>query len=246
MTEVLTFPEAVSSAVKFEQLSDKYQLINTKDIVDTMRDNGFVVTQTFNLKPRKRDPRVVKHLLRMRHRSLMDSVNGSIPEIVVINSHDGSTTLRMECGVYRLVCANGLIVKSSTAHSARIRHINVTPEIVIAESMKVIESAHESARRTELFMNKIISPMDQKQFAQRAIDMRGMNVDIEQVLRPRRSEDVGNDLWRVFNRIQENIMKGGLEGVSAEGRKIRTQGLKSMGPVFRTNVNLWAMAEEYL
>ena len=88
--------------------------------------------------------------------------------------------------------------------------------------------------------------MDQKQFAQRAIDMRGMNVDIEQVLRPRRSEDVGNDLWRVFNRIQENIMKGGLEGVSAEGRKIRTQGLKSMGPVFRTNVNLWAMAEEYL
>jgi hypothetical protein len=246
MTEVLTFPEAVSSATKYEKLSTAYQLIDTKDVVNTMRDNGFVVTQTFNLKPRKRDPRVVKHLLRMRHRSLMETVNGSIPEIIVINSHDGSTTLRMECGIYRMVCANGLIIKSSTAYSSRIRHINVTPEIVMAESMKVIESARESARRTELFMNKIISPVEQKEFAMRAIEMRGMHVDVEQVLRPRRSEDAGNDLWRVFNRIQENIMKGGLEGLSESGRRIRTQGLNSMGPVFRTNVNLWAMAEQYL
>jgi hypothetical protein len=246
MVEVLTYPDAVSSAIKYEKLSAAYQLIDTKDVVDIMRDNGFRVTQTFNLKPRKRDPRVVKHLLRMRHESLMDSINGSIPEIILINSHDGSTTLRMECGVYRMVCANGLIIKSATAYSSRTRHINVTEDLIANEAMKVIESAKESARRIELFMHKIITPVEQMEFAQRAIEMRGLNVKPADLLWARRHEDKGDDLWRVFNRIQENVMKGGLEGVSNTGRKIRTQGLKSMGPVFRTNVNLWEMAENYL
>lgn len=47
----------------------------------------------------------------------------------------------------------------------------------------------------------------------------------EQVLRPRRQADVDGDLWTVFNRVQENIIWGGLRGTrqNEDGRIIRCQ-----------------------
>ena len=66
MTEVLDLPASAVDALKYEKLSSSYQLIDTKDVLEIMRENGFRVTQTFSLRPRKRDPRVVKHALRMR------------------------------------------------------------------------------------------------------------------------------------------------------------------------------------
>ena len=82
------------------------------DIIELMREEGFLVTQTNTLKPRKRDPRVVRHFVRMRHEQHMREINGSVPEIMVINANDGSSSLRMEAGLFRFVCSNGLIVKS--------------------------------------------------------------------------------------------------------------------------------------
>ena len=38
-----------------------------------------------------------------------------------------------------------------------------------------------------------------------------------QILRPRRFDDNCADLWSVFNRIQENLVKGGLAGRAANG-----------------------------
>ncbi len=38
----------------------------------------------------------------------------------------------------------------------------------------------------------------------------------EQLLVPRRSDDRDNDLWTVFNTVQENVIKGGLRGVSRD------------------------------
>src|SRR3546814_17289198 len=42
----------------------------------------------------------------------------------------------------------------------------------------------------------------------------------EQIIEPRRREDVGQNLWMTYNTIQENIIRGGLNGSkrTAEGR----------------------------
>ena len=246
MTEVLDLPTSAIEGLKYEKLSAAYQLIDTKDVIDIMRENGFRVTQTFSLRPRKRDPRVVKHALRMRHESFMDAKNGTIPELVLINSHDGSTSLRMDVGLFRIVCSNGLIVKSNDIYSSRTRHIDVNEEIVINESMKVIQAAKESAFRIEKFMGKILTPVDQLELATRAAEIRGLKVEPAELLQVRRDEDKGDDLWRVFNRVQEAIMKGGVKGVSPNGRRVTTLGIKAMGSTVKTNTKLWSLAEEYL
>ena len=140
MSEVVMLPEAATDGVKFEKLSDKYDLISTMDVIDLMRDEGFTVTQSNTLKPRKRDPRTVRHFVRMRHESYLKEINGSVPEIMVINANDGSSSLRMEAGLFRFVCSNGLIVKSQEIQSARIRHVDVTAERVLEEANRVIKS----------------------------------------------------------------------------------------------------------
>jgi len=245
--EPIIIPESIADPLKYEKLSEKYQVIKTGDVVEIMRENGFVVTQANTLKPRSRDPRVVKHFLRMRHNSLTQAINGTVPEILVINSHDGSTSLRMEAALFRMVCSNGLIVKSNEIYSSRTRHIDVTEQKVVQEAEKVIKAAVESARRVELFRNKILSPDAVMEFGKRALEIRGMNnVDAPAILNIRREEDAGQSLWNVFNRVQENLVRGGVNGLSINGRRIRTQGIKAMGPTVRVNTKLWELAEEFV
>src|SRR3546814_13480648 len=47
----------------------------------------------------------------------------------------------------------------------------------------------------------------------------------EKIIEPRRREDVGDSLWATFNVIQENVIRGGLQGRkrNADGRIRRAQ-----------------------
>lgn len=242
----IILPQAATDGVKFEKLSEKYDLISTESVVNLMRDEGFTVTQTNSLKPRKRDPRMVRHFVRMRHESYLKEINGSVPEILVINANDGSSSLRMEAGMFRMICSNGLVVKSQEIESARIRHLDVTAERVLEEANKVIKSAQEAARRVDLFKQKILSKNEEIEFSVLASALWGGRVMPHTLLEARRPEDQGSDLWHVFNRIQENLVKGGIVGRSANGRNTRTHGIRAMDNTVKVNMKLWEIAEEML
>jgi hypothetical protein len=244
MMSDIILPEAATDGVKFEKLSQKYDLISTEAVVGLMREEGFRVTQTNTLKPRKRDPRVVRHFVRMRHESYLQEINGSVPEVMIINANDGSSSLRMEAGLFRFVCSNGLIVKSQEIASSRIRHIDVTAEKVLEEANRVIQSAQEAARRVDIFRRRILSADEQQHFSVLASAFWGGRVMPHKLLEARRPEDTGNDLWSVFNRVQENMIKGGVVGRSPSGRNTRTHGIRAMDNTVKVNMKLWELAEE--
>lgn len=64
-----------------------------------------------------------------------------------------------------------------------------------------------------------------------------------QLLAPRRWDDRKNDLWAVFNRVQENLVKGGLNGRTANGRNQRTRPVQGIDQNLRLNRALWLLAE---
>jgi hypothetical protein len=68
-------------------------------------------------------------------------------------------------------------------------------------------------------------------------------VQAEQLLRIRRHEDAKTDLWTTYNRVQENIVRGGLAGVNASGRRQRTRGVNSINEDTRINRALWQLAQ---
>ena len=92
-------PTAAVSPLQSERLSKKYQIIHTTDVVDIMTEHDFIVTQVHSMKPRVRDPRVVEHFIRLRHKDFSNEINGTIPEVLVVNSNDGSTSLRMDAAL---------------------------------------------------------------------------------------------------------------------------------------------------
>ena len=47
-----------------------------------------------------------------------------------------------------------------------------------------------------------------------------LKMQFNEVLDPQRSEDIGNGLWEVFNRVQENIMEGNFEYLTVKGSNL--------------------------
>jgi hypothetical protein len=59
-------------------------------------------------------------------------------------------------------------------------------------------------------------------------------------------DDAGDDLWTVFNRVQENLLGGGLVRRTESGRLSRTRRITSIRQDVRLNSRLWDLAEEVL
>lgn len=66
----------------------------------------------------------------------------------------------------------------------------------------------------------------------------------EQVLQPRRWEDKNDDLWTVYQRLQENFIKGGLSGRNAKGKTARTRSVNGIDGDIKLNKALWVMTEK--
>ena len=65
-----------------------------------------------------------------------------------------------------------------------------------------------------------------------------------QILAPRRSADTGTDLWTTFNRVQENLVRGGLPARNAAGRRTRTREVQGIDQSVKINRALWLLADE--
>ena len=233
---------------KAHNLSDRYNYIDTNTVVENLVSNGYYMTQAISTKPRSKDPRTVKHFVRMRH-NYDASVNTKdvFPEIVIVNSHDGTSSLRLLSGLFRMVCSNGLVT-GSIDNSISITHRNDRWLEASAEAAYItICRARESARRTELFKAKMLHSLDQYSFADRVSrEIYDGQISAQALLQTRRPEDEEKNLWNTFNKVQENIMRGGLSTVDANNKIRRTRAVRGANSNIAINTKLWDIAEEYL
>jgi hypothetical protein len=65
-----------------------------------------------------------------------------------------------------------------------------------------------------------------------------------QVLTPKRFDDRDNSLWTTFNRVQENLVDGGLRARPTNGRRATTRAVVGIDSNVKLNKALWTLAEE--
>lgn len=175
-------------------------------------------------------------------------VNDVIPEIVILNSHDGSTPFKMYGGLYRLVCSNGLIVTQNEYMNISARHMGMEQDTLHTMLLEMLSKFLVLNSRIEEMKNRILSPIETKTFAEQAIQIRWkgkMLVSPNEVLVPRRQQDYKDDLWTVFNTIQENCIKGGLYiKTNEKGERIVTRKISNVSEDIRINTELYKLAEE--
>lgn len=245
--KTMTLPASVESGVALSTLSQKYGFVDTAKVIEEFESNNYLVTHSNTLRPRKRDPRTVRHLVRMRHADHALELNGVVPEIVMINSHDGSSSLKFLSGLFRMICSNGLIVQSAElAPAVTIRHNVHAMNHALTAAAHVLQQSIAATKRISVFQQKMLTRDEQLEFANLANQLWTGRVRPEALLEMRRDEDAGDDLWRVFNRVQENLMVGGLTGTTATGRRTRTHGIRAMDNSVRVNRQLWSLAEEFV
>jgi len=123
------------------------------------------------------------------------------------NSCNGSSPLNMDFGMYRQFYSNGLVVKDIYADS-KIKHTekdyNRLPQIIAGLESKI----QPMFRKFEYLKNVTLTDKQMRDLAREASLIRfeqDHKINTDQLLSVRRVEDEGNNLWAVYNRIQENL-----------------------------------------
>lgn len=252
--EMKSLAPSVFTQSAVDGMSEKYVHIPTSQVIEDMEKLNFFVTECKEIKARKRKG-FQKHLLIFRNPNLV--INGEdgdvvYPTILISNSHDGSSSFTFQSGIFRRICSNGLVVSTQDFDKLRIRHMNYTFE----ELQEKIKFMVEQLPLTVESMNKMkstqLSEDQARDLAKRSLTTRfeedeidALNIDLDALLTPIRVEDKPNDLFTVFNRIQEKILGGDFSYMS--GTKIRkARKVKNFQQDIKINAQLYAIASEFV
>lgn len=227
--------------------SERYAYIPTATVLTKLRQEGFEPFMVCQTRVRNEDRReFTKHMIRMRHAS---QINGSeANEIILLNSHDGTSSYQMLAGMFRFVCHNGLVCGETTA-DIRVPHKGDVAGEVIEGAYEVLQGFEQVQASRDAMRIITLETGEEEILARSALALKYDDptkpapVTETQLLAPRRFDDRRPDLWSVFNRIQENMVKGGLSARTSNGRRQRTREVQGIDQNLRLNRALWMLAD---
>lgn len=230
--------------------SARYAYVPTIGVIEGLRAEGFLPVKAIQSRSRDDDRRGhAKHMIRFRREDQLQQAEAR--EIILVNSHDGSSAYQMNAGIFRLICSNGLAVGNEDIRQS-VRHSGDVKSEVIDCAFRIIDRFDTVAAEIDAMKAVRLEKPLMLAFANAALEARfdtdEKPVTAEQVLRPRRASDQSDDAWTVFNRVQENVIKGGLRGQSkdANGRTLRRRTREVAGIDQNNTLNraLWRLAVE--
>jgi hypothetical protein len=236
-------------------MSSQYAYIPTIRILETMLAAGFNVHEVAQARPykREREP-YVKHMIRLRMPVKTVKVGEVVPELVLINAHNGTAQYYLYGGLYRFICANGMVVGDTFAKIV-VRHTGgeITRNRVLEGSYELVDEQFPAILKAKAAMEQVIlNAKQQLALADTALGLRWPNnlyppFKAEQLLAVRRQEDSPNDLWHVMNRVQENVMEGGYESRSMmTQRRLTARPVERVDNRVKINRGLWDAAMSML
>jgi hypothetical protein len=248
-------PQSALATHAHNRLSDRYGFIPTNEIVDAFSRDGWVLTKGTEAKVRTEARKgLQRHLLRFAHESQLSLGIRERIETILVNSHDGTSSLQIGAGIFRMACANGIVVADSTVASIRLGHHKLEMDTVLNSAHTILGQAQKVSEVIECWKGTQISKDDAFHLAEQGIKLRWPVAETQPVtptviLGVNRQEDVGSDLWTVFNRIQENVIRGGQHDNSRRttfGKRFRaTRTVKSLTEDVRINKGLWEIASQF-
>lgn len=234
---------------KLPTLSDKYKLAKTSEMVKRIEGLGFTMVKFVAMKVRKKERQGFQ-----KHRAIFTSpelkaTSDGVPQLLLTNSHDGTSSVVLQLGFFRYVCSNGLIVGSNIIEPIRVRHsgndfderLIVAINFIVAQAHKLTESI-DKLKATKLTNAEILA------FQREALQKRLGDVKIESFSMPvHRTEDQANDLFTVMNVVQENLIRGGARVLIEQDGKRKDKAVRRVNSmVVQTEINtmLWDLAEQ--
>jgi hypothetical protein len=250
MEQVKTKASSIFTSAPKEGLSKHYSHIPTSQVIEDMDLLGWKVVDAKQIKSRKGEG-YQKHLVVFRNPDI--SINGEdgdvvFPQVLLTNSHDGKSSFTFTAGLFRLICENGLVVATQEFDNIKIRHMGYdfselqTTIKNMVEALPLTVDSLNKMKQTELEEAQII------EFATQAVNTRfnkdDISVDIKALIEPVREEDSKNDLWTVFNRVQERLLNGDFL-YSSNNKTRKARPIKNFQQDIKLNQELYSLALQY-
>ncbi len=229
--------------------SERYVYVPTIEIVEGLRREGWFPFFAVQAVPRDGERMGhAKHMLRLRRDDGIGKPEAA--EVIIVNSHDGTSAYQMFAGVLRFVCTNSMIA-GERFEEVRVPHKGGIQDKIIEGVYTVAEDFPRLIDATETMKETRLSQAEQQVLAEASLVARygedESPVRPDQIIAPRRREDVGQSLWQTFNVIQENLIRGGLSGrrQTSDGRirRSQTRAINGIDQNVGLNRALWTLAE---
>lgn len=224
---------------------EKYTFMPTSEIVGHLDQLGWGVHSAVQQNVRKKEKEnTTKHMVKFRQKGWTDGVEvgDEIPEILLINSHDRTSSFKFHVGIHRLVCSNGMVVASQLLRDLKLRHINQNFEGIKTLVGRITEELPVIQRQIDWYKRIYMSPGMQKEFAFKALAARfdeyqdiignplketiAVDVNMDDFIEPLRDEDKEPNLWNLLNITQEKLTKGGFIRSTEKTRILAEKKLK--------------------
>lgn len=239
--------------------SPQYTFIPTMDAIDALRKEGFIPVDARQSNCKNDRWGASKHMrhmivMRMRGTETWDKnamMGGLVPEIRLYNSSDASSPFDLIQGIFRKVCSNGLIVMTV---NERVHHVHkyVTAEDVIEHARQLSQNSKPLFDKIQKWTKIRLNDTAQKRYAAQALQIRlggdaerAKRYEAASVVAIRRPEDEAPTLWNLFNRAQENGMRGAVAAVEGAGTGVGLRMLTNINNEQRFNAELWKMTEKW-
>jgi hypothetical protein len=255
-------PAAFSRSVS-PILTDRYSYFSTEDFLQAFSKLGW---EPYSVKQNGASS-YSRHIIRLLNPDLgFIPVKGDKirPQLIVDNSHDGFTKAQIHLGLFRLVCTNGLVIAiPGLSTNIKWLHVGVDQKAMIemiaetSEQYRIVGSHVSNMQQISLsedqkqeFAIKAVAYRDPKKYinADGIIDESAIHnaLDIQDIYEPLRAQDESDDLWTLFNVVQERTIKGMFETTSPKGRKSTPRVITNGKRNLEYNKKLWTLAESFM
>ena len=253
LNELRLLAPSIFTETGAQGVSKKYSHISTNKVIQDMELLGWGVADAKEVKARK-NIGFQKHLVVFRNPDVV--INGAdgdqvFPQILLTNSHDGKNSFTFTPGLFRMICENGLVVATEQFADFKVRHMGYDFEALQSTIHSIVASLPLTVESMNKMKSIILEEESIFQLAKDLLDIRMVGTDntydadaLDAVLSPQRSEDSGDDLWTVFNRVQENIMEGNFPYRTLRGKVRQARKIKNFKQDLDLNKQLFSKALE--
>lgn len=249
--QILRYCPSVFADEKHESRSERYAYISTIEILNSLRHEGFIPTMAMQSGSRiEGKAEFTKHLLRLRQINELGNERSDTHEIVLVNSHDGTSAYQLMSGVFRTVCTNGLITGDIDANH-KVYHKGNIKDDIIDVAFEIIDESKDIMEKIDTMKSIQLSQPERLLLANYSMmakydEEEETPFPAEKLLNPRRFEDIKKDLYTTFNVIQENMIKGGVRTIDKNLKRKTTRAVKSIDNNLKLNKLLWAFTNEMM
>lgn len=251
-----------------DRVSEKYSPVPTLEVINRIESHGWKAIH-IDIASTRVNAGYQKHLIRFAriddvrvqnwdiakqvsrgYGYVPEDINREFPEILLRNSHDGSTAYELSAGLFRLVCLNGLMLGTSF-ESYKIRHVGYTTDKVDNAISSILDATPRALDKVQEMKGKLLTDGQSESllldaFATR-FDAETHQPFFRDLGRVRRPQDREPTLWNVFNRAQEAVLDGLIRVQNRETYDMRrAPAVRSIDERVRINRELWDIAEKYL